>query len=56
MHLIKQDKSNKRYMLLQKIKLTKTRIANKKKELKARKQECDTKFEFMNKLNEELTM
>lgn len=54
---IKLDKNkNKRYTLLQKLKLSKQRIERKQNDLKTRKQNLSQKFEQMNSINEELTI
>ena len=53
---MKDKKENKRYMLMQKLKIMRTRVKNKKEELDRRKENVEKKYELMNEMNNEMTI
>lgn len=52
----KDTKSNKRFLLMQKLKMKRQQVSNKEEELKNRKAAVDLKFEEMNEMNNLMTI
>ena len=52
----KNKKENNRFMLIQKLKIMRSRVKNKKEQLDQRKENVEKKYELMNEMNNEMTI